>query len=829
MAHDERKYDPASIESTWQQRWQEASLFRAHDAGEKDPFYVLEMFPYPSGHMHMGHVRVYAIGDVLVRYMRMKGKEVLHPMGWDAFGLPAENAAIKEGIHPNLRTRDNIASFKAEMVALGYAFDWEREFATCDPEYYRWNQWLFLQMWKKGLVYRRTARLNWCPDCVTVLANEQVEDGTCWRCDSEVEEREMPQWAFKITDYAQELLDDLEKLGEWPERITTMQRNWIGRSTGVEVDFPVEGSDEAIRIFTTRGDTIYGATYVVLAPEHPLTDALTPPEKRDEVEAFKKACREQGKIERTNPDSEKLGVALGRTAKNPFTGESIPIWIGNFVLAEYGTGAIMSVPAHDSRDFKFAKKYDIPIKVVIQPTEGEQLTLEAMEDAFTGDGTLVDSGEHSGLSSAAAREAIAAFAQETGIGEATVNWNLRDWGISRQRYWGTPIPFVHCAKDGLVPVPEDQLPVRLPEDVEFKGTGGSPLETSETFKQTTCPECGGAAEREIDTMDTFVDSSWYYARYCDAKNDAAPFDAEKANRWLPVDVYVGGPEHAVMHLLYFRFWHKVMRDLGMVKSDEPVTRLVTQGIVMKGGAKMSKSLGNVVSPTDMIERYGADTVRMFILFAAPPEKDIDWNDDAVEGQFRFLSRLWRAVAGRLDEVEGAAVAASMEGLEGADLETFRKVHKTIEAVSRDLGERLMFNTAIARIMELVNHLSGYQPSAGAGQGVLRLAFESLATLIYPFAPHIGEALWHELGHEGFLLERPWPEHDPKAVVDDTVTLAVQVNGKMRGTIEVARDADTETVKAAALAEPAVQRHTEGKELKKAIVVPGRLVNFVVAG
>ncbi|RMG15002.1 MAG: leucine--tRNA ligase [Deltaproteobacteria bacterium] len=823
----ERRYDPASIEPRCQETWREADLFRARDEADRPHFYVLEMFPYPSGHMHMGHVRVYAIGDVIARFMRMRGYEVLHPMGYDAFGLPAENAAIKEGVHPAVRTRENIASFEREMKALGYSFDWSRSFATCDPEYYRWNQWFFLKMLEKGLVYRRSAPLNWCPSCQTVLANEQVEDGRCWRCGSVVEEREMPQWAFRITAYAQQLLDDLETLTEWPERITTMQRNWIGRSEGCEIDFPLVGRDETIRIFTTRVDTIFGATYMVLAPEHPLVAQITTPDRRAEVEAFVQKVKATDKVERTSPESEKEGVFTGAYALNPFTGEEIPVWVGNFVLAEYGTGAVMSVPAHDARDYRFAKKYGIPMKTVVRPVEGEP----PKDDAFTEDGILVDSGEFTGLSSAEARARIGEWAEQRGVGKRTVNWHLRDWGISRQRYWGTPIPILYClakcdGKDGIVPVPYEDLPVRLPEDVEFTGEG-NPLETSESFQKATCPRCGGEARREVETMDTFVDSSWYYARYCDPRNDQLPFDPEKARRWLPVDVYVGGPEHAVMHLLYFRFWHKVMRDLGLVETDEPVRRLVTQGIVMKDGAKMSKSLGNTVSPTEMIEKFGADTVRMFMLFAAPPEKDIDWNDAAVEGQFRFLGRVWRTVVGRAAEVEGVEAQSTMEGLEGADLETYRLVHKTTQAVTHDLAERLSFNTAIARIMELMNHLGGYAPSSETGRRVLRLAFERVCQLLHPFAPHLTEAAWEALGGKGLLLETAWPEVDEAATRDETVRIAVQVGGKLRGQVEVPRDADEATILEAARAQENVRRHLEGKTVRKEIVVPGRLVNFVV--
>ncbi len=825
---DRERYSPADFESEWQRRWREQGLFAAREDDDRPRTYVLEMFPYPSGHMHMGHVRVYAIGDVLVRFLRMQGQNVLHPMGFDAFGLPAENAAIEEGIHPSVRTRENISSFRSQMEALGYAFDWDRCFATCDPHYYRWNQWFFLRMMEKGLAYRRTAKLNWCPSCATVLANEQVEDGLCWRCGTAVSEREMPQWALRITAYAQELLDDLEKLEAWPDAIVTMQRNWIGRSEGVEVAFPVEGDGEhePIQVFTTRGDTIFGATYLVLAPEHPLTPRVTTSDRQSEVEDFASRVAATDPAVRTSPDSEKQGVFTGAYATNPFTRERIPIWVGNFVLSEYGTGAIMSVPAHDERDFRFARKYEIPIKVVVQPSVGENLSPNTMEEAFTGDGVLDESGPYTGMTSAEAREAIGAFVEEEGIGVRTVNWHLRDWGISRQRYWGTPIPVIHCERDGLVPVPDEDLPVELPQDVPFTGTGGSPLEQAEEWADVECPMCGGRARRETETMDTFVDSSWYYARYCDAANEQLPVDKEKADRWLPVDIYVGGPEHAVMHLLYFRFWHKVMRDLGLLSSDEPVRRLVTQGIVMKGGAKMSKSLGNTVSPAQMIEKYGADTVRMFILFAAPPDKDIDWNDEAVEGLYRFLARVWRLIAGRLEEVRGIAPAESVESLGGDAKNVWRTIHQAVEAVTRDIGERLMLNTAIARIMELTTALVGFKPADDAERSVLRLGFETLLFLLHPYAPHLTEELWSEMGGEGFLIGHAWPRHDPEALIADTMTLVVQVNGKLRGSVEVPIDAGKDAALEAARSEPNVARFLEGKSIRKEIFVPGRLVNFV---
>src|SRR5512140_2487113 len=665
MSMNER-YEPQSIERRWQERWNEAQCFAAGRRPEAEPRYVLEMFPYPSGAMHMGHARVYTIGDALARYLRMRGYDVLHPIGFDALGLPAENAALKDGKHPAARTRENIVAFRAELKSLGYAFDWDREIVTADPEYYRWNQWVFVKMLERGIVYRRQGKANWCTGCLTVIANEQVlDEERCERCGSQVVVKSIPEWAFRITAYADDLLKGLDELSAWPDRITTMQRNWIGKSEGAEVSFAVEGSSERIGVFTTRLDTIHGCTYVVLAPEHPLVAKVTRPERQADVRAFVERMRTTEAAERTGENAPKEGVFTGAEAVNPYTGQRIPVWIANFVLAEYGTGAVMSVPAHDQRDFEFARKYGLPIRVVIQPASGERLPAgDELKAASTPDGVLVDSGPYTGLDSAEARRRMSADARSRGFGHATVRWHLRDWGFSRQRYWGTPIPIVYCPDHGAVPVPSQDLPVTLPPEPIITGKGEPPLAKVAEFVNTTCPRCGKPARREVETMDTFVDSSWYYARYLSPHDSERPFDPEAAKRWLPVDVYVGGPEHAVMHLLYFRFWHRVMRKLGLVQEDEPARRLVTQGIVNgPDGRKMSKRWGNVVQPGPMVDRYGADTLRLFILFAAPPEKDIDWSDEQVDGLFRFLARVWRLFHARQDcfRVADPKVLAAAEG------------------------------------------------------------------------------------------------------------------------------------------------------------------------
>jgi leucyl-tRNA synthetase len=832
MAMNER-YEPQAIEGKWQTRWDEAGIFRAGKRPGAPKKYVLEMLPYPSGKMHMGHVRNYLIGDVYSRYFLMRGYDVLHPMGWDAFGLPAENAAIKDGVHPAVRTEENIASFKKEIKSLGYAYDWAREVNTSRPEYYRWNQWFFIQMLERGLVYRRFSKVNWCTGCLTVIANEQVKDGVCERCDSPVVDKEMPEWAFRITRYSQDLLDALDTLKEWPDRITSMQRNWIGRSDGAEADFRVQGHDASIRVFTTRVDTIFGCTYVVLAPDHKLVAQLTTPERRADVEAFARRMAAQSKTERLGEDAEKEGVFTGAHALNPFTGQPVPIWIANFVVSDYGTGAVMSVPAHDERDFAFARKYGLPVKVVIQPASGDTLPSgDKLEAAYTEYGVLVDSGEYTGQPSEAARKAMAAKLEKDGQGRATVTYRQKDWGFSRQRYWGTPIPIVYCEKCDPhrqgIPVPLEQLPVRMPEiDVQavLTGKGEPPLAKVPEWVNTPCPKCGGPARREAETMDTFVDSCWYFARYLSPGYDAAPFDPKEAQRFLPVDIYVGGPEHAVMHLLYFRFWTRVMKLLGLSPVDEPVKRLITQGIVNgPDGRKMSKRWGNVVAPASIVQKYGADTARAYVLFAGPPERDFDWSDDQVEGVFRFLKRVWTLAATHHASVVGATHAGPYEG---KALETRRAAHKCLKRVGEAI-ERLSFNTAIAGIMECVNALYAVgTPETPAEKAAMAEAIQLLAVVLTPFAPHIADEVAEAYGAKELTVARPWPEFDPALVVDDVIPYAVQVNGKLRAEIRVAADAGEADVRAAAEADDKVQAAIAGKTLRKFVFVPKRLVNFVV--
>ncbi|OGQ86903.1 MAG: leucine--tRNA ligase [Deltaproteobacteria bacterium RIFOXYA12_FULL_58_15] len=864
MTNQHRSYDPQDIEKRWQAKWRESKAFAGDGSGE--PFYILEMFPYPSGNLHMGHVRNYTIGDVFARFHKMQGRDVLHPMGWDSLGLPAENQAIKEKIAPQIRTPKNIKQMKEQMERLGLAYDWSREIATYRPDYYRWNQWFFVKLLEKDLVYRRQNTVNWCPGCNTVLANEQVlDDATCWRGHKGVTTRSIPEWAFRITSYAEELLADLDKLSAWPERIVSQQRHWIGKSFGARVEFPLQGSDKKVEVFTTRVDTIFGCTYVVLAPEHPLTDLIATDEQRGAVEAFVEKTRAIDAIERTAEGAPKEGVFTGATAKNPYTGEVVPVWIANFVLADYGTGAVMSVPAHDQRDFEFASKFDIPIKPVIHPSDGTDLPSPQCE-AFTDDGVLRDSGEFSGLTSADAREKMSAFASTNGFGEATVNWHLRDWGFSRQRYWGTPIPIIYCDDHGAVPVPEEDLPVVLPDfdTIELTGEGGAPLGKLPSFYQTKCPTCGKTARREVDTMDTFVDSAWYFARFLSPELDTAPFDQEAAKRWLPVDVYVGGPEHAVMHLLYFRFWTKAMRDLGLLSIDEPVTRLITQGMVNAAAfscpshgyfpvsemlakpegerncpkcneplgvaiEKMSKSKYNGVDPMSLIERYGADTTRLYVLFAAPPEKDLEWNPDSVEGLSRFASRIFRVAQAQGDEVRTAELPKSMAGLKGADAEIRRALHRTLAKVTHEVGVRNHFNTAIAAMMELINTFYERKLHEGSAlnPGVRREALLTLAQMLAPFAPHLAEEIWSLGGGEGLVAQSRWPEPDPEALERRTLNLVVQINGKLRAQLEVPVDADEDAIDAIAQADENVAKFLEGKIIRKRVFVPGRLVNYVV--
>ena len=853
MAEDkEPRYDPAVIEPKWQQRWAaDPALYAADpvDSG-KPKYYVLEMLPYPSGQLHMGHVRNYSIGDALARQMWMRGYNVLHPMGWDAFGLPAENAAIKNNAPPREWTLSNIAAMKRQFDRLGMGFDWSREVTTCFPDYYRWNQWFFLRMYERGLVYRKKSKVNWCPDCATVLANEQVVDGRCWRHeDTIVEQRDLEQWFFRITSYAQELLDYLDKLDGWPEKVRTMQRNWIGRSEGTEVDFGVEDRPEKIRVFTTRVDTIFGATSVQLAPEHPLVTAFAAndPGLKKQVSDLldeQKKAREAGDV----GEIEKHGVPIGHFAINPYSGERVPIWVANYVLLEYGTGGIMSVPGHDARDFEFANKYGIPIRRVIAPADPKPE--EAELPFLSEDGVLVNSGEFSGLTCAEAQKKLQEVAAGKGFGEATVTFRLRDWGISRQRYWGTPIPMIHCERDGVVPVPDSHLPVILPENVEITQQGGSPLARVPDFVNVTCPKCGGPARRETDTMDTFVDSSWYFYRYADAKNSTAPFDSAIATHWFPIDQYIGGVEHAILHLIYSRFWTKVMRDLGLITNDEPVRRLFTQGMVIKDGHKMSKSKGNVVSPDDMVARYGADATRMYALFASPPDRDLDWQEDGVAGVSRFLGRVYRLVTKyapvarngvQQDALKGhdfsrAETATQISGalapegsLYAPSLKLLRKLHQTIAKITLDFEGRWHFNTCIAAIMEYVNELQAADAQFAAGEVPPPVVHELLRTLVLllaPFAPYIAAELWEELGEQGAALRAPWPLSNPDLAKEDELEISVQINGKLAAVIRVPADTSNDAVQAAALADERVRARIAGRNIIKVIVVPRKTVNIV---
>jgi leucyl-tRNA synthetase len=825
MAAEERiaPYDPRVVEEKWQRRWADARTFAATVAPGKQPYYVLEMFPYPSGRIHMGHVRNYTIGDVIARQRRMAGYQVMHPIGWDAFGLPAENAAVQRGAEPARWTEDNIRHMRRQLQRLGLSYDWGRELATCRPEYYRWEQLFFLRMLERDLAYKRHGPVNWCPRCETVLANEQVVDGACWRCDGPVEERELEQWFFRITAYAEELLSDLDRLQGWPERVLTMQRNWIGRSEGAEIGFPLVGRDGAIRVFTTRPDTLFGVTFVTLAPEHPLVAELvagTPAEAG--VAAFSARARASDRAQRA---AGKDGVPTGARCRHPLTGAELPIWVGDFVLMEYGTGAVMGVPAHDQRDFEFARQHALAVRVVVQPA-GEPLEAAAMETAWEGPGTLTGSGAFDGLTSDEGKRRITAALAERGLGAARVTYRLRDWGVSRQRSWGTPIPVVYCERDGTVPLPEDALPVVLPTDLVFSGRGGSPLAAHAGFAQTRCPRCGGPARRETDTMDTFVDSSWYFARYVSPRHDGAPFDQDELAYWLGargVDQYIGGIEHAVLHLLYARFFTKVLRDLGFVQLDEPFRRLLTQGMVIKDGAKMSKSKGNVVDPDSLIERYGADTARLFCLFASPPERDLDWSDQGVEGMSRFLGRLWRLVQGVGPRL--APPGARPASTSPADRDLHRASHQTIRRVTADVVERLHFNTAIAAVMELVTATIAAADTADST--TLREAVDTALLLLAPFVPHVASELWEAVGHAGSLADAPWPAADEAALVSATIELPVQINGKVRARVTVPADAAEDAVLSAALADERVQAQIGGRAVRKHVVVPGRMVSLVV--
>ena len=813
----EKQYDHRQIELKWHERWQNADFYKAEENSSKPKFYVLEMLPYPSGTLHIGHIRNYSIGDALARYKWMRGFNVLHPMGWDAFGLPAENAAIANKRPPREWTLQNIESMKKTHRRFAFSYDWDREISTCEPEYYRWNQWFFLRMLERGLAYRKMALLNWCPKCATVLANEQVVEGCCWRHeDTPVEQRALQQWFLKITDYADQLLADIAQLeGGWPERVLTMQRNWIGRSEGAEVDFPVAGSgDLKIRVFTTRVDTIYGATCVILAPEHPFNDRLLDEEGQARAKAMvdSRAGRDPG-------DIEKEGFFTGRYAVNPYSGERIPVWIGNFVLMGYGTGAIMAVPAHDERDFEFCRKYGITVRPVIRPVDGSLAVEPGLAAAFTDDGVVENSGPWSGLASEEARRRMSAFASENGFGQAAVTFRIKDWGISRQRYWGTPIPVIHCPHCGVVPVPDDQLPVRLPDNVEITGTGRSPLENVPAFVNVACPKCGGASRRETDTMDTFIDSSWYFYRYCDPHNGGAPFDSSKIAYWFEIDQYIGGVEHAILHLIYSRFFTKVMRDIGLVRNSEPAKRLFTQGMVIAEGGKMSKSKGNVVGADMLAEKFGADTARMFVLFAAPPEKEVDWRFEGAEGIYRFLGRVYRFVTRNVGQVPDMPAAGA------SDRTVQRKLHQTLAKVTEDFETRWHFNTCIAAIMELVNVL--YAEEGKIGAGIITETIEKLALMLTPFAPYLAQEIWDELGNQGPVFRQCWPSYDAELAKADLAEIVVQVNGKLRSRTWMPFATPGAELEACALADEKIQPFLAGKKVVKVIVVPDRLVNIVV--
>jgi leucyl-tRNA synthetase len=822
------RYYPEAIEAKWQKYWEEEKLFRAEEDPAKEKYYLLEMYPYPSGAIHMGHMRNYSIGDVVSRYKMMQGYSVLHPMGWDAFGMPAENAAIESGVHPAKWTYENIDTMRKQLKRMGFSYDWEREIATCDVEYYRWEQWFFLKMYERGLAYKKRSLVNWCPSCQTVLANEQVEAGLCWRCESEVTQKEFDQWFLKITHYAEDLLEYCDKLPGWPERVLRMQRNWIGKSEGAEIRFPMEDSKDAITVFTTRQDTVFGATFMTLAPEHPLTLELsrgTPQE--GEVREFVERMKRQSLVGRTAEDTEKEGVFIGAHCLNPLTEAKIPIFSANFVLMEYGTGAVMAVPAHDQRDFEFAKRYELPVIVVVQPPD-EMLSAETMAGAYVDEGTLDNSGQFNGMDSVSARQAIVQYLEEKGLGGKSVNYRIRDWGISRQRYWGAPIPIIYCHRCGVQPIPEEDLPVVLPHDVEFSSAGGSPLAECREFVEAQCPKCGGDARRETDTMDTFVESSWYFDRFASPRYDRGPLDKEKVDYWMPVNQYIGGIEHAILHLLYSRFFARVLREFGLVKDKEPFTKLLTQGMVIKDGAKMSKSRGNVVDPEYLVSRYGADTARMFCLFASPPEKDLEWSDQGVEGSFRFLNRVWRLVSENHHWIKGAKPYAGTPPLDQGLKILRQKIHKTIKKVGEDI-ERFHFNTAISAIMELVNALYQSKPKENGNpteRAVFREAVEAVTLLLFPFVPHIAEELWEVLGHGESMIKTPWPDYDREAIVEEEFLVVIQVNGKVRDRITVPSSMGEEEIKGLALEREKIRRSIHDKAVQRVILVPKKLINIV---
>lgn len=821
------KYNFTEIEKKWQDVWEKEDAFKTVEDYDKEKYYVLEMFPYPSGKLHMGHVRNYSIGDVIARFKRLKGYNVLHPMGWDSFGLPAENAAIKNDIHPAIWTDSNIAEMHRQLQGLGFSYDWDREVATCKEEYYKWMQWIFIQFYNKGLAYKKDNPVNWCPSCQTVLANEQVVDGCCERCHTPVTKKRLSQWYLKITDYADRLLKDLDKMPGWPEKVKLMQKNWIGRSTGAEVTFEIENFSKKLQIYTTRPDTLFGVTYMVLAPEHPFVPELTNgTEYEAAVKAYQEECQHKSEIERTSLSKEKTGVFTGCYGINPVNGKKVPIFISDYVMMDYGTGAIMAVPAHDQRDFEFAKKFDLDIVPVVD-SQNPEIDINNLTEAFVAEGTMINSGKYTGMNNKEAIEEITKDLEADGLGKAQVNYKLRDWLISRQRYWGCPIPMVYCEECGWVPEKEENLPVKLPTDVEFTGKGDSPLKTSKTFGETTCPCCGKKAVREFDTMDTFVDSSWYFLRYCDAHNSEKPFDKKKADYWMNVDQYIGGVEHAILHLLYARFFQMVMHDLGLVDAEEPFDNLLTQGMVIKDGAKMSKSLGNIVSPEEIQAKYGADTARLFILFAAPPEKELDWSDAGVEGSYRFLNRVYRLVQEYVNEIRGDFRGSETITIQSAEDKALNfQLNATVKKVTEDAGGRFSFNTAISSIMELVNALYKYKQGE-VNVPLMNDAIEKLILILNPFVPHITEELWNDLGHEDRVYQQNWPEFDPAALELENVEIIVQVNGKLKDKMAFEKNAEKSAIEEAALASERVQDAIAGKSVVKTIVVPNKLINFVV--
>lgn len=821
------KYNFTEIEKKWQDVWEKEDAFKTVEDYDKEKYYVLEMFPYPSGKLHMGHVRNYSIGDVIARFKRLKGYNVLHPMGWDSFGLPAENAAIKNDIHPAIWTDSNIAEMHRQLQGLGFSYDWDREVATCKEEYYKWMQWIFIQFYNKGLAYKKDNPVNWCPSCQTVLANEQVVDGCCERCHTPVTKKRLSQWYLKITDYADRLLKDLDKMPGWPEKVKLMQKNWIGRSTGAEVTFEIENFSKKLQIYTTRPDTLFGVTYMVLAPEHPFVPELTNgTEYEAAVKAYQEECQHKSEIERTSLTKEKTGVFTGCYGINPVNGKKVPIFISDYVMMDYGTGAIMAVPAHDQRDFEFAKKFDLDIVPVVD-SQNPEIDINNLTEAFVAEGTMINSGKYTGMNNKEVIEEITKDLEADGLGKAQVNYKLRDWLISRQRYWGCPIPMVYCEECGWVPEKEENLPVKLPTDVEFTGKGDSPLKTSKTFGETTCPCCGKKAVREFDTMDTFVDSSWYFLRYCDAHNSEKPFDKKKADYWMNVDQYIGGVEHAILHLLYARFFQMVMHDLGLVDAEEPFDNLLTQGMVIKDGAKMSKSLGNIVSPEEIQAKYGADTARLFILFAAPPEKELDWSDAGVEGIYRFLNRVYRLVQEYVNEIRGDFRGSETITIQSAEDKALNfQLNATVKKVTEDAGGRFSFNTAISSIMELVNALYKYKQGE-VNVPLMNDAIEKLILILNPFVPHITEELWNDLGHEDRVYQQNWPEFDPAALELETVEIIVQVNGKLKDKMAFEKNTEKSAIEEAALASERVQDAIAGKSVVKTIVVPNKLINFVV--